>query len=84
MKIDILNFLTDFISIPSVSTQKERFNDILKAAEFLKNKFSSLGFKVKLIQEKSSPPLVLAYRFIGGKKTIGIYGHYDVQPEDPV
>ncbi|MEM0476586.1 MAG: M20/M25/M40 family metallo-hydrolase [Candidatus Aenigmatarchaeota archaeon] len=84
MKIDILNFLTDFISIPSVSTQKERFNDILKAGEFLKNKFSSLGFKVKLIQEKSSPPLVLAYRFIGGKKTIGIYGHYDVQPEEPI
>lgn len=84
MKNEILNFLTDFISIPSVSTQKERFNDILKAAEFLKNKFSSLGFKVKLIQEKSSPPLVLAHRFIGGKKTIGIYGHYDVQPEEPI
>ena len=84
MKNEILNFLSDFVSIPSVSTQKERFKEILKAANFLKDKFLSLGFKVKLIQEKNSPPLVLAYKFIGSKTTIGIYGHYDVQPEDPI
>ncbi len=80
----VLNFLSELISIPSISTQKERFKEILKTANFLKNKFLSLGFKVKLIQIKNSPPLVLAYKFAGGPKTIGIYGHYDVQPEDPV
>ncbi len=80
----ILKTLEEFVSIQSVSTQKERFSEILKAAQFLKNKLESLGFQVQFIQEKESPPLVLAYKFIGSKRTIGIYGHYDVQPEDPV
>ncbi|BCX15606.1 MAG: hypothetical protein KatS3mg097_498 [Candidatus Parcubacteria bacterium] len=84
MKNEVIKFFSQFISIPSVSTQKDRFNDILKAAHFLKDKFLSLGFKVKLIQDKNCPPLILAFKFIGNQKTIGIYGHYDVQPEDPL
>lgn len=84
MKSEVLNFFSDFVSIPSVSTQRERFIEILKCVNVLKNKLSSLNFKVKLIQEKNHPPLILAYKFVGAQKTIGIYGHYDVQPEDPL
>ncbi len=80
----ILKTLEEFVSIQSVSSQKERFNEILKAAQFLKNKLEPLDFQIQFIQEKESPPLVLAHKFTGSKRTIGIYGHYDVQPEDPI
>ena len=84
MNQKILKFLSDFISFQSISGQKDRFEEILKTANFLKNKFLSLGFKVKFIQKQNFPPLILAYKFVGNQKTIGIYGHYDVQPEDPI
>lgn len=84
MKQEVINFLSGLVSLPSVATQKERFSEILKTAEFLERKFLSLGFKVNLIKIKNSPPLVLAFKFVGSEKTIGIYGHYDVQPEDPI
>ncbi len=76
--------LLKFISIQSVSTDSKRFPEILKAAEFLETKLKKLGFSVKFYQKPKTPPLVVATRIISTQtKTIGIYAHYDVQPEDP-
>lgn len=83
-KEKIFKFLREFLKIPSVSAQKERRKEIFKGANFLKKKLLSLGFKVRLVGEKDFPPLVVGEKFVGGEKTIGIYGHYDVQPEDPL
>src|SRR3989338_4148071 len=86
----ILQDLSDFIAIQSVSSDPQRKNEIEKAANFLKTKLEGLGFTVRLIRntepdDSPSSPLVYAERIIDTKaKTIGIYGHYDVQPEDPV
>lgn len=57
-KQKILKFFEEFISILSISPQKERFGEILKEAGFLKDKLSSLGFKIKFIQEKNQSPVV--------------------------
>lgn len=82
---EILKSLAQFISIQSVSTDSSRFLEIEKAASFLKNKLASLGFSLKLIKKYRSPLLVIAVRKTPqASKTIAIYGHYDVQPEDPV
>lgn len=89
-KQKVLNQLAEFISIQSVSSDLSRFSQIEKAVDFLKRKFLVLGFKVKIFKKPKTPPLILAiYNLSRGRdqdcsKTIGIYGHYDVQPEEPV
>jgi len=87
----ILKQLAEFISIQSVSTDPARFSEIKKAVEFLKKELENLGFKVLIFEKRKFPPLIVAIYYLGndrdrdGKaKTIGIYGHYDVQPEDPL
>jgi len=81
----IINFFSDFVKIQSVSTDKNRFSEIEKAVSFLKDFILSLGFSVKILEKEKAPPLILATLIKDEKaKTIGIYGHYDVQPEDPV
>ncbi len=84
-KKNTLNFLSDFLSIQSVSADSQRYSEILKAADFLKKKLSSLGFEIQFIEKENVPPLIIAKKIISkDAKTIGIYGHYDVQPEDPI
>jgi acetylornithine deacetylase/succinyl-diaminopimelate desuccinylase-like protein len=97
MKSKSLKLLTDFVSIQSVSTDKSRHGQILKAAEFLKKEIKSLGFDVKTYQKDNCPPLIIAKPSFATSfakaskvkkategKVIGVYAHYDVQPEDPI
>jgi len=88
---EIISLLRDFISIQPVSADSKRHGEILKAVDFLKSKLKELGFDAMVIKKDESPPLILGTYHIntdryqyGKRKTIGIYGHYDVQPEDPV
>ena len=89
MKSKTLKLLTDFVSIQSVSADPSRHGQILKAVEFLKKEISALGFEVKTYQKDDCPPLIIAKYYLRDgrpqdRKTIGVYAHYDVQPEDPV
>jgi acetylornithine deacetylase/succinyl-diaminopimelate desuccinylase-like protein len=85
MNNKILKKFSEFISIQSVSTDSSRHEEILKAVDFLKNEIKTLGFDVKTYQNDSCSPLIIAKKFTSSNlKTIGIYAHYDVQPEDPV
>ena len=56
-----------------------------RAAEWLKNHMTNIGLQNMQIMETEGHPVVYA-DWLGaeGKPTILIYGHYDVQPEDPV
>lgn len=90
-KINAIRLLTEFISIESISTDSSKHGEILKAVEFLTKEIKSIGFKVKTYQENNCPPLIVGYlpslsrsSKDGKTKTISIYAHYDVQPEDPV
>ena len=76
---------SEFISIQSVSADPSRYDQILNAVEFLEKEIKSLGFKVNIYQKNSCPPLIVAKKIVSSNtKTIGVYAHYDVQPEDPV
>jgi len=86
-----IKLLSEFISIQSVSTDQTRHSEILKAVEFLKKEIKSLGFEIKTYQKDNGSPLIIGYlpsmirsSKDGKTKTIGVYAHYDVQPEDPV
>ncbi|MFA9288315.1 MAG: M20/M25/M40 family metallo-hydrolase [Weeksellaceae bacterium] len=84
-KTKILKELTDFIAIESVSADPARRDEMQTAISFLTKKLESLDFTVKTVVKGEGHPLLIAERKVeGAKKTIGIYGHYDVQPEDPV
>lgn len=85
----ILKKFSDFIGIESVSTDGKRHKEILKATDFIKKELEDLGCQVNLYYKGDCPPLII------GKKSsttlsrkdgikIGVYAHYDVQPEDPV
>ena len=84
-----LQLLSDFVAIQSVSTDKSRYKEILKAVNFLKNEIKSLGFNVNIYKRNNCPPLIIAKYYLSDgrpqdRKTIGVYAHYDVQPEDPL
>ena len=80
-----LSELKELLAIPSVSSQTERKPDMRRAAEWLKNHMTAIGLQNSQILETEGHPVVYAdWLQAVGQPTILIYGHYDVQPEDPV
>jgi acetylornithine deacetylase/succinyl-diaminopimelate desuccinylase-like protein len=76
--------LCDFLRIPSISSQSEHAQDTVRAAEFVADELKSLGLEVETI-DLGGHPLVYAQTEIHpDRKTLLFYGHYDVQPVDPL
>ena len=77
--------LKQFCSIPSVSTDPAYATGIAQAAEFVARQLTLAGFPLVEIIPTGGHPVVLAeWCEVPGAPTILIYGHYDVQPPDPV
>jgi acetylornithine deacetylase/succinyl-diaminopimelate desuccinylase-like protein len=80
----MLEGLKSFLRIPSISALSEHKPDIRRAADFVRGELQSAGLAAELI-EGSGNPLVYAESLEApGKPTILFYGHYDVQPPDPL
>jgi acetylornithine deacetylase/succinyl-diaminopimelate desuccinylase-like protein len=82
---DFLEGLKAFLRIPSISALSEHKADIRRAAEFARDELRAAGMTVAELIEGDGNPLVYA-EWLGapGKPTILFYGHYDVQPPDPL
>jgi acetylornithine deacetylase/succinyl-diaminopimelate desuccinylase-like protein len=80
-----LSELFDWLRIPSVSADSRHKGDVRKAAEFVKEKLTAAGVdKVELCETKGHP-IVYAEKIINqALPTVLVYGHYDVQPADPL
>jgi len=78
--------LKEFLSIPSVSTQIEHKSDIERAAVWLRDKLLLAGFPKAEVMPTLGHPVVYAEWLAAGPKTptVLVYGHYDVQPPDPL
>jgi acetylornithine deacetylase/succinyl-diaminopimelate desuccinylase-like protein len=76
--------LFDFLRIPSVSTLSERDADTRRAGEFVRKQLQDLGFRARLHETSRHPIVTAEWSMAPGKPTILVYGHYDVQPPDPV
>jgi acetylornithine deacetylase/succinyl-diaminopimelate desuccinylase-like protein len=77
--------LFDFLRIPSVSADTKHVTDMWKAAEFVKQKLLSAGMDACEIHETKGHPIVFSEKIIDKNlPTILVYGHYDVQPSDPI
>ena len=80
-----LNELKDFLRIPSISTLPENKGDCRRAAETLVAELTRIGMKNARLLETQGHPLVYAeWLEAAGKPTALCYGHYDVQPVDPI
>ncbi|HSU54877.1 MAG TPA: dipeptidase [Candidatus Dormibacteraeota bacterium] len=81
----LLEELKSFLRIPSISTLPEHKQDVVKAAEFVAAKMKSAGLEnVEVIQTSRHPLVYGDWLHAAGKPTVLCYGHYDVQPPDPV
>lgn len=81
----IINIFSTLISHQSISTVTEKGSELKKTALYIKKLFEDLGCSVQIFKKQQAHPMVLvSLNFSPKAKTIGIYAHYDVQPEDPV
>jgi acetylornithine deacetylase/succinyl-diaminopimelate desuccinylase-like protein len=79
-----LEGLKTFLRIPSISTLSEHKPDIRRAAEFVLNELRDAGLAGELIEGEGNPLVFAEWTGAPGKPTLLLYGHYDVQPPDPL
>jgi acetylornithine deacetylase/succinyl-diaminopimelate desuccinylase-like protein len=84
-KTRLLEELKAFLRIPSVSTLPEHAADVQRAARFVADSLKAVGLENVEIIPTAKHPLVYAdWLHASGKPTVLCYGHYDVQPPDPL
>ncbi len=85
-KEQFLDELKKFVSIPSVSTDPDHKTDIQQAANWVAERLNSLGMQDVSVLPTAGHPVVFGQSLAAGehKPTVLIYGHYDVQPADPL
>lgn len=81
-----LDAMIDFLKIKSISTEPEHRPDVYKAAEWCAEKLKGYGFEKVQVMDTSGQPSVIGEHMGAGKDapTLLVYGHFDVQPVDPI
>jgi len=80
-----LKQLTDFLAIPRISTGTEHKAGIARAAAFVENQLKEIGLSnVRQYPTKGHPVVYGEWLGAKGAPTALIYGHYDVQPPEPL
>jgi acetylornithine deacetylase/succinyl-diaminopimelate desuccinylase-like protein len=80
-----LDELMALLRIPSISTLPEHKEDCRKAAEMLAAELKRIGMEnVRLIETEGHPLVYADWLHAAAKPTVLVYGHYDVQPPDPL
>jgi acetylornithine deacetylase/succinyl-diaminopimelate desuccinylase-like protein len=81
------NYLEDyysFLRFPSVSTDDRYKEKLEQCADWLVKKLTSIGLETQLVPTKGHPIVWARNKHQAGRRTVLIYGHYDVQPPDPL
>lgn len=77
--------LKDFLKIPSISTLEDHKPDMQAAAQFVADKLKDAGLNnIEIFQTEGHPLVYGEWLGAPGKPTVLVYGHYDVQPVDPI
>jgi acetylornithine deacetylase/succinyl-diaminopimelate desuccinylase-like protein len=80
-----VNELKDLLRIPSVSTDPAHKGDVRRAAEAVRDELKRIGMEnAKLIETEGHPLVYADWLHAPGKTTVLCYGHYDVQPAEPL
>lgn len=76
--------LVEFLRIPSISAQPVHKPDVRRAAEFVRAQCEQAGLTAKLVSTAGNPIVYAEWKQAKGAPTVLVYGHYDVQPPDPL
>ena len=79
-----LENLFSFLRFPSISTDSSHAGDVRACAEWLVEKLSEMGLATELHETPKHPVVLARNPQVPGRRTVLIYGHYDVQPVDPL
>ncbi|MDD2876601.1 MAG: M20/M25/M40 family metallo-hydrolase [Acidiphilium sp.] len=75
----------DLLRIPSISAQPARKSDCIRAAAHIRDLLIGMGFEARLSETKGLPGVIATHHHAGGNAPrVLFYGHYDVQPVDPI
>src|SRR5437870_4483096 len=83
-KARIRDELFEFLRIPSVSARSEHNPDTKRAAEWISDAMRKIGLTTRIHPTAGHPIVVGDWRGAPGKPTLLVYGHYDVQPAEPL
>lgn len=84
-QVDFTARLLEFLRIPSISSLPEHSADVRAAGEWVAAQLRSAGMEHVEVMETGGHPVVYAdWLHAPGKPTVLIYGHFDVQPADPL
>jgi acetylornithine deacetylase/succinyl-diaminopimelate desuccinylase-like protein len=75
--------LFDFLRIPSVSSDPAQKGEVERCAKFVRDRLAAAGLRAEIFPT-AGHPVVYAERVEGGRPTVLVYGHYDVQPPEPL
>ena len=76
--------LFDLLRIPSVSARSEHAPDVQRAAEWIRSALERIGIAAEIHQTPGHPIVLGEWRKAPGAPTVLVYGHYDVQPAEPL
>jgi len=76
--------LNQFLAIPSISTRAEHRADVARCAEWLAAELRRIGLTAECCATAGHPVVVAEWRGAPGAPTVLVYGHYDVQPPEPL
>ena len=83
-KEQYLEELKEYLRIPSVSTDPQYKPEVLRCSEYLASQMQKAGLKAECIETEGYPLVYGEWTGAPGKPTVLFYGHYDVQPVDPI
>ena len=84
MNDEHLEDLITYLKFPSISTDSSYSNDVKDCAEWLRKKMIDKGLEAQIHETPGHPIVIGKNEHREGLPTIMIYGHYDVQPADPI
>ncbi|MEQ8638828.1 dipeptidase [Gimesia maris] len=76
--------LIEFLKIPSVSADSTLKSETRRGAEFVLKQLEAAGIESRLVETAGHPIVYGSWKKAAGKPTVLVYGHYDVQPPDPL
>ena len=79
-----LENLFSFLRFPSISTDSRHVGDVRACADWLTAKLAAMGLATELHETPMHPVVIARNEHVAGRRTVLVYGHYDVQPVDPL
>ena len=84
MRASHLEDFYTFLRFPSISTDDNYSERVSECAHWLVEKLTGIGLKAELVPTPGHPVVWARNQHRQGRPTVLIYGHYDVQPPDPL